>query len=307
MLSVRKYTGARSVRDYAASLGTDPKTTEQLSLRRLVGADVLHRNWQARGADVRVGPPVADVAFAGGRFSRQYSGGRLSVAAGGEEVLAEEAYEAVVYLAGIECIRRGKDQLGDPDNEVYLIVTPIDGNDIVVGGPKATVNAISTDTYNGVNGGDWIGIGQPIWRGRDPASLTLQLVLWERDAGNKKEAREAVEKAVRDTASIVALGVGLATGNPTAFLNQLPQVDKLAKAVAPFIRDIFGLDDDRIGSGYKHLNYNELRGAPPPVNEPTKEIPAKTRGLPVAIGKGPDTGEWKIHFFWETRQIPPFE
>jgi hypothetical protein len=306
MLSVRTYTGGgRSVRDYAASLGTDPRNA--MSFKRLVGADLLHRRWHALGSDVRVGPPVADVAFAGGRYSRQYSGGRLSVAAGSEQVLVDEAYDAVVYLAGIQCIQRGGDQAGAPDNEIYLIVTAIDGSNIVVNGPSPTVNSVATKTFEGVNGGDWIGIGQPIWAGRNPASLTFSLELWEEDQGDKKEAREAVQDAVRKAAPIVALVAGAATGDATAFMGQLPLVDKLTESVAGLVRDIFGLKDDRIGSGTKHLDYNELHAKQTPVNPITDQVPTKTRGIPITIGDGPKTGIFKIHFYWETKPATHFE
>jgi hypothetical protein len=123
MLSVRKYTGGRSMGDYARSLGTDPKSAKKLSVQQLVSADILHRDWRARGADIKVGPPVADVVRTAGRFTREYSGGRLSVAAVSEQVQADEAHEAIVYIAGIECIKRGKDQKGGPKNEIYLVVT----------------------------------------------------------------------------------------------------------------------------------------------------------------------------------------
>src|SRR4051794_14082294 len=110
MLSVRNYTGAGSIREYARSLGADPKAVKTVSVPELVSADILHRNWRGRGAEVKVGPRGGEVVRTAGRFSRQYSGGRLSVAAASEQVQEDEAYEAIVYIAGIECIRRGKDQ-----------------------------------------------------------------------------------------------------------------------------------------------------------------------------------------------------
>jgi hypothetical protein len=115
-----------------------------------------------------------------------------------------------------------------------------------------------------------------------------------------------VEKQVRTAASTIALVAGAATGSPV-FAGQLPLVNQLASTLAPLIRDIFGLADDHIGSGVKHLTYDDLRGNPPPVKEPDSVIQAKTRGEPIAIGHGPDTGEFKIHFFWETRLVTHFE
>jgi hypothetical protein len=231
------------------------------------------------------------------------------VASASEQVQEDEAYEAIVYIAGIQCIRRGKDQAGGPNNEIYLVTTPIDGSNIVVDDKeekKNTVNSIETETFGGVNGGDFIGLGLPIWRGRNPASLTFSLALWEEDEGTKTEAKAAVQKQVRAVASTVALIAGAATGNPV-FAGQLPLVDKLAAALAAPIRDLLGLADDHIGSGVKHLSYDDLRGNPPPVRPPDDVVQAVTRGDPIAIGQGADTGEFKIHFFWETRPLTHFE
>jgi hypothetical protein len=56
-------------------------------------------------------------------------------------------------------------------------------------------------------------------------------------------------------------------------------VNQLASTLAPLIRDIFGLADDHIGSGVKHLTYDDLRGNPPPRSRnPT----ASSRPRPVA-------------------------
>jgi hypothetical protein len=310
MVNVRKYSGARSMREYAASLGTDLAATKQLSVPQLVSADILHRNWQARGSDVKVGPPVGTVAHTAGRYSRRYSGGKLSVAAGSEQVLVDEAYDAVVYLAGVRCISRADDQTFGPDNEIYLVVTAVDGSNIVVDfkNPTAnTVNSVLTDTYGGINGGDWIGIGKPIWAGRNPASLSISLVLWEEDEGNQEQARAEVEKQVRTFAPIVALAAGVAVGDGTAFLSQLPLVDKLTSSLSDAVSNALGLKDDVLGSGTLHLNYDELHGNPPPVNPPTNEVKAKTRGFPVTIGSsGSKKGEFRIYFYWETKPATHF-
>jgi len=136
---------------------------------------------------------------------------------------------------------------------------------------------------------------------------TLFRSLWEEDQGDKNKAREAVQDAVRKAAPIVALVAGAATGDATAFLGQLPLVDKLTDSVAGFIRDVFGLKDDRIGNGTKHLDYNELHAKQTPVNPVTEAVPAKTRGIPITIGDGPESGIFKIHFYWETKPATHFE
>lgn len=99
MLSLRKYSGGpRSFRDYGSSLEADRSAA--MSLRRFISAGALHRTWQALGSEVKLGSPVYDVALVGGRFARQYSGARLRLAAGTDQVKVDEAYEAAVYVAG---------------------------------------------------------------------------------------------------------------------------------------------------------------------------------------------------------------
>jgi hypothetical protein len=306
MLSVRKYTGTRSMRDYARSLGTDPKSAKTLSLPRLASADILYRNWQARGADVKVGPPLADVVRTAGRFSRQYSGGRLSVATASEQVQVDEAYEAIVYLAGIECIRRGKDQFGGPDNEIYLVVTPIDASNIVVDNNEPTVNSIVTTTLGESTAVTSSGSG--CRSGRAATRLRSRSA-----SGCGKRTRGTRSRPGTRWRSRCARPRRPSPWSPgrrpvaRCLPAKLPLVNQLASTLAPLIRDIFGLADDHIGSGVKHLTYDDLRGNPPPVKEPNSVIQAKTRGEPIAIGHGPDTGEFKIHFFWETRLVTHFE
>lgn len=297
MLSVRKYTGGpRAVRDYGSSLGTDRSTA--MSLKRVVSADILHRSWHARGSDIRIGPPVADVALVNGQYARQYSGARLSVAAGTDRADVEEAYEAIVYVAGIRCIQRGDDQLIHPPNEPYVIVTPIDTSN------TAQVGSMRLGVFENVNSGTWLGLNAKIWQGRNPASLQVSLVVMEQDGGQEGQVRREVEKAMKDVAGTVAQAYGAATGKPTFWIDKGPITDKVFNAAAFVFVKVLGLGDDAVGYAATGFNYDDLRGNPPPT---VLVEGTKTRGQPLRVDGGKEEGIYDIYFYWETRPVTSFE